>query len=88
MRTRSTSEPDDPLHISDLLPITEIERQTGIRQATLRIWKIAVVFRKLFDSAPGHQEFSSKAKRYLRVALSFRLLEFSSRNKTLFVLNS
>ena len=31
--------PDDPLHISDLLSITEVERQTGIRQATLRMWE-------------------------------------------------
>lgn len=30
---------DDPPHLLDLLPITDVERQTGIRQATLRIWE-------------------------------------------------
>ena len=29
----------DPARDSDLLPITEVERQTGIRQATLRMWE-------------------------------------------------
>lgn len=29
----------DPFHISDFLSITEVERQTGIRQATLRMWE-------------------------------------------------
>ena len=31
--------PDDPFCLTDLLPITEVERQTGIRQATLRMWE-------------------------------------------------
>lgn len=30
---------DDPSATGDLIPITEVERQTGIRQATLRIWE-------------------------------------------------
>lgn len=30
---------DDPPAIGDLIPITEVERQTGIRQATLRMWE-------------------------------------------------
>lgn len=33
------SSPDDPSRDSELLPITEVERQTGIRQATLRMWE-------------------------------------------------
>jgi len=31
--------PDDLPQLADLLPITEVERQTGIRQATLRMWE-------------------------------------------------
>jgi DNA-binding transcriptional MerR regulator/methylmalonyl-CoA mutase cobalamin-binding subunit len=30
---------DDSSETADLLPITEVERQTGIRQATLRMWE-------------------------------------------------
>lgn len=30
---------EDPPHLSSLLPIIEVERQTGIRQATLRMWE-------------------------------------------------
>lgn len=30
---------DDPPAIGDLVPITEVERQTGIRQSTLRMWE-------------------------------------------------
>jgi len=30
---------EDPPHLPDILPITEVERQTGIRQATLRMWE-------------------------------------------------
>lgn len=33
------SMPDDPHRSADLLPITEVERQTGIRQATPRMWE-------------------------------------------------
>lgn len=29
----------DPRAVDDLIPITEVERQTGIRQATLRMWE-------------------------------------------------
>ncbi|RZJ84657.1 MAG: MerR family transcriptional regulator [Massilia sp.] len=30
---------DNPPAVGDLIPITEVERQTGIRQATLRMWE-------------------------------------------------
>lgn len=33
------SAPDQPPNLANLLPITEVERQTGIRQATLRMWE-------------------------------------------------
>lgn len=35
----SVSVHDDPPTFGELIPITEVERQTGIRQATLRMWE-------------------------------------------------
>lgn len=51
--------PDNPGLDADLLPITEVERQTGIRQATLRMWEKRYGFPQPLRDRHGNRVYPS-----------------------------
>ena len=59
---------NDPLSITELLPITEVERQTGIRQATLRMWEKRYGFPRPLRDRHGDRVYPpSQVERLLAV---------------------
>jgi methylmalonyl-CoA mutase cobalamin-binding subunit len=49
--------PEDPPSIGELIPIVEVERQTGIRQATLRMWESRYGFPKPLRDRHGNRVY-------------------------------